>query len=274
MAAAEFSVDLFVFERGKRRPEYTLETDLDGKVTLEDYVNFMKLTLLTIARDTVKEEQRRGFDKNPTILVDNRRGKPLEAVKPFGKIDFIARADIRDVLVETYQGLIDRSKIVTGQYVESHFVFWNTNRVATNMQELQAWYDSSPAVKPGDRIVFVNVAPYARRLERYGVVKGSQSKSRLRYQRSSDKRKRSGLDGKILAANGVYFLTTRSIKRKYGKQTKIQFKFIPGSTLGLNNFKFQSKTAKRPKGAKKSTGTYLYPTILIVVDSAGGVLNE
>lgn len=273
MAAVDFSVDMFVYEKGKRKPGYTIESDLDGKVTLEEYVRFMKLTLLTIARDTLKEEQARGFDLKPTVLVDSRRGKNLEAVKPFGRIDFIARLDIKEILMETYQGLLDRSKIVTGQYVESHFVFWNTNRVATNKQELEAWYDSNPPVKPGDRILFVNTAPYARRLERYGVVKGSKSKSRLRYQKSSDKRKRSGLDGKVLASNGVYFLTTRAIKRKYGKQTKIEFKNIPGSTLGITNFQFKSKSTKKPKGAKKSTGTYLYPTLLIVVDSAGGVLT-
>lgn len=147
---------------------------------------------------------------------------------------------------------------MTGNYRRSNYVFLNGKQVATDPTSLKAWIEAGPEIKDNDLIRFVNIAPYARKLERYGVTK---QRSKTKTRNSTDKKKRSG--PKILSPNGVYFLATRAIGRKYKKNSSIKFGFIKGSGLGI-----VGSFAKR-KGERKSSGTYLYPSITIVVKGGG-----
>lgn len=263
-------VSVQVTERGRKSPTYKIQDDLNGELTLIKFLEYTKDMLQTVALQVLREEQKDfNFDKDPLIRVDGRANKPLSAVDPLGRIQFIARASSAEFLKEIYQNILDRSPIDTGQYITSHYVFWNNIRIATNMVELEAFIKRGVEFKENDFVAFINIAPYARKLERFGVT---AQRSKMRTVKSRDKRGRSGFNGRVLAANGTYFLTSRAVRRKYRGNAKIDFKFIPGSQLGLSaEFKTvrgQGKSPLEGKG-KKDARTYLYPAIVVTFGARG-----
>lgn len=254
--------------RAKDLPQYNLESDLRGEVTLQDFFLYVKAVLLTTAEAALREEQARGFTKTPTVIVDNRRGKPPSQVNPLGKIEFVDAAKFTDteVLLTTMKKLIDLSPILKGDYIASHVVAWNGIIVGTDVSSLQAWLNTNPQIKPGDTIRFLNVQPYARKLERLGVTRKG---GRRRYVKSRDKRQRSG--PQVLTPNGVYFQVWRSVRRLYKRVRQVQFSFVPGSSLGTLNgrdisqsrFRSRANLRGRKEQAKGVGQTYLYPSITI-----------
>ena len=259
---ANFAVDLQVYEAGRRKPQYTLDTDLDGNVTLEDLLEWTKSSLIVIADQALREEQGSGFDKEPVVIVDGSPNKSPAQVSPLGQIEFVSRADVMSIVFDAYEGVLYRSKVLTGLYKSSHFVFLNGVQIAASMRELEVWYAfTAPVFKPNDTIRIVNVQPYARRLERLGVTAQRQQ---ARKRDSSGKKK---LGRMVAVPNGAYALTTRAVRAKYKRNSIIRFVFLPGSALGL------TATFKRGRPGKNSAGrTYLYPSIVISV-TAGGNLN-
>lgn len=263
-----FSVDIQVTESGKRAPQYTVETDLDGGLTLDELLDYMKSSIIFIAKDVLEEEQAKGFDKTPVTTVDNRVNKSILDVKPFGTIEFTARQNMKDILLETYESLLFKSPVLTGKYKSSHVVIYNQSLVATDQQGLNTWLNSNPNFQDKDVIKFVDVQPYARKLERQGITAQKRS---TRSKKSTDMRGRSG--EKILAPNGVYYLTAQAIKRKYKRNSSIKFGFIGGSQLGLSQ-SFQTVSSGRRGGGRgkkglRRTKAYFYPTISILVNEAG-----
>lgn len=253
-----FSVSLSVEESGKKRPEYTLDSDINGEVSFADFLEYVKSVLVSTASVVLKEEQANGFEKNPVVVVDGRYNKPIELVSPLGSISFVAKADMKEIIRETFDGLIKRSPILTGAYISSHFVFLNNRQVAKGQNSLDAWLDSNPVFNENDFIWFVNAQPYARKLERLGVT-GDRQHSRTVQSRD---KYRAAQGYRVVAPNGAYFLTARSIRAKYKFNTLIKFMFIPGSSLGL------SGTFKQ--GKKSSIGrSYLYPAIVLSVQQKG-----
>lgn len=251
------NIEISVTENGRKAPQYTLDGDLSGELTLAELLAFTKQSLILIADEVLSEEQAMGFDKTPVVVVDGRQNKAVADVSPIGKIEFVARADIGDILTETYQAILDRSPVLTGTYKASNYVFWNGRQVATDMAALQSWLDSEPNFDDKDLIRFVDIQPYARKLEREGIT---AQRTKTRTVQSRDKRK-AAQGVKVLAPNGVYYLTTRAIRNKYKNNSTIAFEFISGSQLGI-----QGGFAKKP--GKKSR-TYLYPSILISVQENG-----
>lgn len=265
----EFSVDVSVTETGRGAPAYNLDSDLNGEVTLAEFLEFTKASLIIIASETLKEEQANGFDPKPIVAVDGQKNKPVIAVSPLGSIEFTSKASMDAILQDTYEAIRFRSPVDTGKYIKSHYVFLNGIQVASDFSSFEAWLATRPEFKEKDLIRFVNIQPYARKLERYGITAQRQQS---RTVKSSDKRGRSGVNGRILAPNGTYFLTTRAIRRKYKRNSIISFSFLSGSSLGLSaTFKTQTGGA-RGGGSfrrKKSGRTYLYPTITISVQESG-----
>lgn len=254
----KFDVSISVTEKGRRRPEYTIDSDINGEVTLKDLLEYTKGSLIVIADEVLKEEQDKGFDKNPVFVVDGRRNKPVSAVSPLGSIEIVARMDMGDIVLETYNALLYRSKVLTGRYKSSHFVFHNGKQVATDLQSLAAWLNTNPQFKQKDAIRIVNIQPYARRLERLGVTAQRQQNRRAKSRRGHS----SGAT--YVAPNGTYFLTARAIKAKYKQNTFIKFTFLPGSSLGL------SGSFKGGRAGRNSAGRpYLYPTIVFSVQERG-----
>lgn len=259
-----FEVDIAVSESGRKSPQYTLESDLSGEVSLLDFLKFTKQSLILIADEVFREEKLKGFDKNPVVVVDGRAGKRVEDVSPLGQIELVARTSSLEILKETYEGLIHRSKILTGTYIDSHYVFLNGTQVATDMPSLLLWLASGPAIKDKDVIRFVNIQPYARRLELLGVTNQRQQNRMEKSRRKKGGRTITG--GKIRAPNGTYFLTARAIRSKYKRNSNIRFTFITGASLGITG---SFKSAGKYKRKKSASRTYLYPTIVITIQERG-----
>lgn len=264
-----FAIDYAVYENGKKSPQYTIDSDLQGEVSLQEFLKFMKLSLLTISTEVLKEEQARGFDKEPLVIVDGRANKPLVDVKPLGKIEFTSRANLDVILLDAYDGIITRSPERTGLYLDSNYVFVNTNRVATNYGELAEWLKNNQ-LKTKDLISFVNIQPYARKLERAGVTKGKEGTGNTTSARKVKSRDKRVNGAKVAAPNGAYYLTSRALLRKYKRNVNIKFKFVSGSSLGLTAvFKTAHVTPGFRKSRNRNPSAYLYPTIQISVTEKG-----
>lgn len=265
-------ISVEVYEKGRGpKTKFSLENDINGEISLQQFAEHVRQMSIIVAAEVLREEQRKGFDKNPVVVTDGRVGKSFLDVKPFGKIQFTSRKVTSLEIVEViYKGILERSKVVTGTYIEGNLVFLNGKVIAVNMTELKQWLASSPKTNVGDEFRFVNVIPYARKLERRGVT-AQRSQSRSVKNRSG--RGKSG--GSSLAANGVYYLTTRSAVRQYKGNAQIFFGFILGSTLGVQGIPAQTKAGKPlrrnfapPKGkkaTKRNSGPYLYPYIKLII---------
>lgn len=262
----KFAVSLSVTEDGRRAPEYQLDTDLNGEITLAALLNFTKSSLILLADQALREEQSKGFDKNPVVSVDGSTSKNPRDVNPLGKIEFTSRVAVDEMVLDTYNALLSRSPVLTGEYKDSHYVFLNGTQVAKNLPELTGWLASKPRFKDSDIIRFINITPYGRKLERLGVTAGNErySTRSTRYQRARGQRGKDG--GKVVAPNGAYYLTSRSIIRKYKNNSRIKFDFISGSSIGLTA-KF--KTPSKGRGKIRPARTYLYPSIWIFLSEGG-----
>lgn len=260
-----FAVDISVSENGRRKPEYTLDTDLNGEITLQDLLQWTKSALIITSDEILKEEQSFGFDKNPILIVDGRKNKNVKDVSPLGQIEFVSRQNISDILTEAYDAILDLSKVKTGRYKSSHYVFQNGNQVATDKASLEAWLKTNPEIRDNDLVRIVNIQPYARRLELLGVT------SQRQQSRTEDKGRRKGVTTgiRIRKPNGAYQLAYRRIKSKFKANIFIGFKFIPGSQLGLTAYFKKGRKTERP-GNKTSAGrTYLYPSLIFKIQERG-----
>ncbi len=236
-----------------------IEGDLDGNATLEGFFKYAKKSLIYIADQALKEEQAKGFDMKPVVVVDGQKGRSIQQVTPLGNIQYVARTSLDRILVSVYQAILDRSPVQTGQFYNNNLVFYNGKIVADGMPEMKAWMAAMPDFKSGHVIRFVNIMPYARKLERYGISAGRQ---KGRMVKSRDKKKRSG--PVIKAPNGTYFLTFRSVTRKYKFNSKISFEFVPGGSMSL-----PPPPPGMRRSYKKTGRPYLYPSIKIVINKDG-----
>jgi hypothetical protein len=265
----KIDIDISIKDSDKSRA-WDIQSDKDGAQTLQEALEYLKYVLISVSKEVLQDEQSRGFDSNPVTVVDGRKGKAIIDVKPFGKIEFHSRLTDLEVGVavkEIYNNILQRSKVVTGTYIEANWVLVNGALVATNLVELLAWEklrsDKGDIYIPGDKIRFVNMIPYARKLERLGVT---AQRSKLKLVASKDKQRRTGknIGGKmmILGNNGVYFLAFREASRKYKRLSKLKFDFVLGSSLGIAGFNIAANNGKVLRTSYKKTGRpYLYPTI-------------
>lgn len=263
-SAARFEASVSVYEGGRKVPQYTVDSDLDGELTLMDLLEWTKAALIVTADEILKEEQALGFDKEPILAVDGRVGKSVHLVQPLGQIEFTARVSSSvDIVLEAYEGILYRSKVLTGLYKSSHFVFLNGQQIATNMQELKLWETTKPELKEKDIFRIVNIQPYARKLERFGIT---AQRSKTRYENNKSRRNDASRTTFVQSPNGTYFLTTRAIKSKYKRNADIRFSFLSGSSLGLSaSFKTGGRTRKKSGVGRP----YLYPTMTISVQERG-----
>jgi len=256
---ALLEVSIQVTEAGKNRPEYTLDSDLNGEVTLKDFLEWTKSVLIVTADTVLKDEKSMGFDKDPVVLIDGRRTKNPNAVHPLGQIEFFARQAFGAILIEAYEALLSRSKVRTGRYKEHHYVFHNGKQVAVDLGSLKAWLISAPEFKDNDTVRIVNIQPYARRLETLGVT-AQRSNPVMKEKRRKKGQVGPGIGLKI--PNGTYALSVRSLKSKYKQNVSINFNLISGGQLGIpGSFK---------TGKKGSIGRpYLYPSIVFRIRESG-----
>lgn len=261
----KLDISIEVKERGgKDSPKWDLSKDIDGEQTLEQLLDFVKRNLIQISVLALEEEQAKGFPKDPVVRVDNRVGKPIHAVRPLGKIEYIAKVSVESILLETYDAIESRSPFDSGAYLKSNYVLLNSKVIAKSRSELVTWMESDPEVRDKDVIRFLNIMPYARKLERLGVT-GQRTNSR---QRNSKDKKKPGV--KLLAENGAYFLASRSIRRNYKGNSKITFALVPGGDLGFVTFPKTTRRGAALRRTYKKTGrAYLYPCIKIQIQQGG-----
>jgi len=246
----EFSVDIRVHERGRKSPNWTIDSDLNGNQTLESIQRFTKTALISIHQEVLKEEIGRGFPTNHLTIVDGKHNRPIDSVNPFGSIRSLKKQSLTKIILEIYASLILLSPVDTGLYRKSHYVYKNDSLVATDLSSLRAWIDLEPTIVDKDQLRIVNVTHYAGKLERGGIT------SRGSARKEGKGRKRKGAVPIVKKPNGTYALTAQRMKGKYGKNTLIAFEWRPGSKFNIPVY----HRAKRE---------YVYPTILIYIFSSG-----
>ena len=219
-----------------------------------------------ISKDELKKEQDIGFDKKPRIRTDNKWGKPTTNVLPFGKIEYFARSDVSEVIMYAYKMIEDRSpRGATWRFQSSNWVYYQNTVVAKNRIFLKTWLESVK-LKDQSKITFVNVTPYASRLEYAGIKKGKRGTVGKRRKVNSK-----ALGKSFQRPNGVYFLALGAIRRKYKQAGElIKFTWV-GSASGITPPSVYGYRTTYMAGSKRS-GPYVYPSIEFTI-SAKGILE-
>ena len=270
MAGVSFEIDFKVTEKGKNAPEYTIESDINGTLSLAALQDFFKDSLIAISDSVLREEQGRGFDKEAVRIVDGKFGRSKFDVKTFGTIEYVARTDIGDALIDMYNELVIRSPKLTGLYSISHLVLLNGALVARTVSEMESFIArEGDFITNGDLIRFVNVTPYAGMLEREGITNQNR---RPRLGKSKDARQRSG--PQIRVPNGVYYQTAKKFKKMFKGNFLVFADFINGGSIP-DSEKPTSSSRQSPlrktfhESNKRNKGPYVYPSIKVYVKAEG-----
>lgn len=247
--------------------KWSLDADRDGEWSVADLLVFCKKSLVTISSEALKEEQYKGFDKNPLTLVDRKPSKDINSVSPLGQIQFISRQSIGDILLYAYQAVWDRSPVDTGEYKNSNVLYYNDKSVATDLEQVKAWVKDRNFYDK-DKLRIVNTAPYARKLELNGVTSEGSSRKWGKAGKAYDKSSQKNSKGQVRKPNGAYALATKAVKAKYGRNVLVKNELILGSTIGLTGPGRERLTSPKGRGGSELGGkgtTYVYPSILLYV---------
>lgn len=170
---------------------------------------WVKANTIDIALKELSNEVRKGFDNEPVVITDGVVRRAPEQVKPFGKIEFVARTTIADAVMWALAELIRRSPIgpaKDGHYKDDHVVLINGAEAKGNIRV------ALQKVKAGDRVQIVNTRIYARKLE--GAT--ARKKSGRARRRASSRQ----------APGGIYRPVLRSIVQRWGKSVYVEFKYV------------------------------------------------
>jgi len=270
------TVSIKVEERGKNTPAYNINADLKGEQTLGELLEFTKDLLISTAQTVLKEEQAQGFDDDPRVKVDNRFNKPVEAVKPLGRIQYFAKVDVTEALLGMYAIIEKNSPVDTGTYKRHNIVYVNGLEVARSMTTLQAYlgFKAREGFNSGDEIRFINVTPYARKLETFGVRRETRGKNKgtntPRDRKSRESKRRPGKF--ITRPSGAYAFSFRAIKRKFSAVGEfLKFVYMVKGTRGITILGPDGEPAKF---AGKNGRPYLYPSIVLRLSGEGILRRE
>lgn len=266
-------------EMGRGAVPWSLESDLDGSVTLEQMRLFTKLAIIKTAERALEDEQAIGFEKNPRKRVDNKWDRPEEVVKWNGKIEYYSKTTITEALTTAYDLVVSRSPVDSGTYRRNHTVVYNGKVIAQSKPELEMWLTLNAwKVRDRDVIRIFNPTPYAARLE----VRGVRVKLSGRNKGDSFVK---GVNGKV--GNGAYYLAALAVRRLLKAQGTIKFEMLRNNTGGIsvpvqmgnkgwmwrNSYISDAEGAKyRRKRRKRFDGPYVFPSIKFVI--AGGGLAQ
>ena len=249
-----------------------LTKDVTGKANLKQFVEDFRERHIIVAKEVLREEQQKGFTKEPRKRIDNKFDTVETKVLPFGKIEYFAKITALEGLLEAYD-IIEKRVIkgATGNLSNSNYVIVNGKLAAKSRQQFKAYLvANSTKIVDGTLIKFVNVAPYARKLELQGYR--ANNRGRTQYTKRTSKSK---LTGNITSApNGAYWLSFRAIRRS--AKTKqlaefVRFQFIHGGALSgiIPNDSFRRSYS--PNGANRASAgrAYSYPAIVLEVTDKG-----
>lgn len=167
---------------------------------------WVKENTIAVAERVLREEVARGFDTQPVVVTDGMPRRDYLQVKPFGKIEFVARTSMAEAVRWALTELQKRSPVLTGRYASSHTVMINGAEVQGNI-----WV-ALRNVQPTDRVQIVNPQPYARKIE------GATANKR------TGRGKRAALSRQ--ARSGVYRVVLRALVNRFGKALFFDFKYV------------------------------------------------
>jgi len=194
----------------------------------------VKAATIRAAEAALTAEVAKGFDNEPVVVTDGVRLRDYEQVKPFGRIEFIARPNMADAVLWALTELQKKSPVLTGRYASHHTVMVNGVEVAGNIKA------ALQSVKPTDRVQIVNPEPYAKKLE------GQAASRRRQVKRIA------GLSRQ--APNGVYRAVLAELVSRYGKSMFFDYKFVK-----LDSGR---KYVRHGKGRRSKAGRdYVYPAL-------------
>lgn len=260
-------VELKIYERGTNKPLYDLQSDTTGVRNYAHLLTFMSETKAAVAQEVLKEELSMGFPKKFYTVVDGKTKRGPEyakEVKPWGTISYIASGDVKVMIKDCYNRILQRSKVVSGVFINHNLVFFKGRMIASNLPELIKALDGF-SFKMGDKLRFVNTTPYARRLEYMGIGNSLDASKPL----TKNKTRRNAQGKTLKMPNGAYQNAYNSIKKTYKNASFFKFDFLTGSTLGINqplqvsNGKKYRLTFDAKKWKVGQQGPYLYPVITV-----------
>lgn len=247
------------------------KADLNGVQSIRQFNKDFIQGHKKIAREALKEEQGLGFPNNPRQRIDNKFDASIEALKVFGKVEYFAPIAAPEAILNIYDAIEKRTIIgATRNLINSNRVMVNGKLAAKNRVELKLFLEKNQqSFSEGTRFTFVNVAPYARKLERRGYRKGKRGQGSSRVNRKTKSRYTGDL---IEAPNGAYYLAFRSARRNVGKVVSnfMTFRYISGSEISSiipqDGRRRTFAKARRKGGVGRP---YLYPAIVIELTDRG-----
>jgi len=212
---------------------------------------WVKANTIRIAEQELRAAVGRGFDNQPIVVTDGWLRKDYRDVKPFGRIEFAARTQMRDA-VEWMLGELRRlSPVLTRDYQNSHVV-WADGQPVTDLS----------TIANARRVMIVNTQPYAGKIEgkdaytRFELKGGKKSRQAMRKQQGAKKSSMAGQSKQ--APRGVYRVAIANLIRRYGKSVAVVYQpqQLP---LGI---KVMSKQGGR--SSKRVAKNQVYPTVVLV----------
>lgn len=193
-----------------------------------ELADFIQDITKQVFREALRDEQRVGNLTDPMIITDYVVGRPPDKVKPFGHITAQDKIDLAKVIEEIVQLLDYKSPFLTGRYRLSHIIM--VNGVEYNWQSTRA-----PGIGQLDEVQFVNVTPYAKRIEQ---------------------------GWSLQAPRGVYKVVQRYIERKYGKliYTKFTYRTLNLGGMVTRYIGYNKKPLRQPQRVAA-----IYPVIALRV---------
>ena len=190
--------------------------DLVARITAHTQQQLVTLTREKTAANQALIKRAFGHEASTELFVDGQRGKALETAK----IVTLTRFHFQNGVVDAaHRMLVERSPYgpdKNGHYQDDHWIFVNDVRIDATRE------GSKPIdIGPNDKVVIVNMRPYARKIEG-----GANSRFSNRL---TDRRP--GLSAQ--APNGVYEITARDLQRAFGQIAIIRFTYrgVIGGTL-------------------------------------------
>ena len=223
----------------------------------------MSEIIQSTSKAVIKDELSRGFDPNYAQFVDGNPRKKLEDVNPFGTVEYIARQDISKALIMAYITIFNKSKIVTGNYSRNNVLFYNNEQIANTVQGLKDWLRvNANKIKSKDEFRFVNLAPYARKLERESTYNGSPKRIK------NKQKNRTFLNDDSFKPNGAYALSAKILQRRLKGVAFPEFRFVDGGDI--TNLSGPNRTYKTDSGKRSRKGKpYFYPSIRMRIIGSG-----
>lgn len=168
---------------------------------------WVKDTTIEVAERELKAAVGQGFDNEPVVITDGMPRRDYKDVRPFGKIEFVARHDLAEAVRWALSELQRRSPVLTGRYASSHIVLLNGKEIEGNI-----WDTLRKAKNGTDRVQIVNTQPYARKIERATASKKSGRRARKALSRQ--------------ARSGVYQPVLRALVNRFGRSMFFDFKYV------------------------------------------------